>query len=204
MKPDREDSKAVFKALICALWFTGIFYTSGAQAATAPNLSVMLTNFATAVPNLMQLVTAATYILGMFFMIASIMGMKHFGEMRTMMSQEHGIVGPLVEFCVGAAMIYLPSTIKSGLSTFWVSPNPYAYLDAATDQYTTFINACYSIIQLIGVIAFIRGLIILKNVGSGRSQDTIGKAAAHITGGVMCINMYTTIEMLQATVGWAT
>lgn len=202
MRSDLKNSKAFFKATISALWFSGASYSSGASAAKVPNLSDMLTHFATTVPNLIEMTTAAAYVLGMFFMVAAVMGMKHFGEMRTMMSQEHSITGPLVEFFVGAAMLYLPSTIQTGLSTFWVAPNPYAYLSSPTDQYTTFINACYSIMQLIGIIAFIRGLIILKKLGAGRTQDTLGKALAHLTGGVMCINMYTTLQMLEATVGW--
>lgn len=209
---DVDTRAAVFKSFLSALWVFGMFYSSGAYATAsgfanaagnAPNLATMLTNFATAVPNLMRMVTAGAYVMGMYFVMAGVMGMKHFGEMRTMMSQEHGVTGPLVEVFIGAAMLYLPSTIRTGLSTFWVSTEPYAYLTGATDQYTTFINACYSIIQLIGVVAFIRGLMILQKVGSGKGQqDTLGKAIAHIGGGVLCINMYNTIQMLEATVGW--
>jgi intracellular multiplication protein IcmC len=201
---DREGRGAFVKALLSALWFTGIFHSSGAYAASSsvPSLSMMLINFSAVVPSLIQVVTAGAYALGMFFMVASLMGMKHFGEMRTMMSQEHSLSGPLVEFFVGASLLYLPSTIQMGLSTFWVSPNPYAYLDAVTDQYTVFINACYSIVQLIGLIALVRGLLILKKVGSGRSQETLGKALAHLMGGVLCINIYSTLQMLEATVGW--
>lgn len=200
---DHETRGALFKAFLSALWLSGICFSSGAHAVTVPDLASMLTNFATAVPNLMKLVTASAYVLGMFFVIAAIMGMKHFGEMRTMMSQEHSVTGPVVEFFVGAALLYLPSTIRTGLSTFWVTTNPYAYLTRTTDQYTTFINACYSIFQLVGVIAFIRGLLILKAAGGGRSQqDSISRGLAHIVGGVLCMNLYNTIQMLEATVGW--
>ncbi|HSW71433.1 MAG TPA: hypothetical protein VLH77_05585 [Gammaproteobacteria bacterium] len=197
-----QDRNTVIKAFIIAFGATVFFYSSGAYAVGVPDLSVMLTNFATAVPNLMRLVTAVSYVMGMFFVVAAIMGMKHFGEMRTMMSQEHGVTGPVVEFLVGAALLYLPSTIRTSLSTFWVSTNPYAYLTVAPDQYTTFTNACYSIVQLVGVIAFIRGLLILKKVGGGKSQETFGKAMAHLGGGILCINLYGAIQMLQATVGW--
>lgn len=200
---NHETREAIFNSFIAAVWVSALFYCSTAEAVSIPNLATMLTNFANSVPNLMRLVTAAAYVLGMFFVIASIMGMKHFGELRTMMTQEHGVSGPLVEFFVGVALLYLPSTIRSGLSTFWVTTNPYAYLTSTTDQYTTFINACYSIMQLIGIIAFIRGLIILKHVGGGRAQqESLGKAAGHLIGGVLCINLYNTIQLLEYTVGW--
>ncbi|HSW70347.1 MAG TPA: hypothetical protein VLH77_00010 [Gammaproteobacteria bacterium] len=199
-----QESKApFFKAMLSALWLTGIFFSSGAYAVSIPDLGVMLTNFATSVPTLMKLVTAGAYVMGMFLVISSIMGMKHFGEMRTMASQEHSLTGPLVGFFVGVAMLYLPSTVRSGLSTFWVTTNPYAYLNTASDQYTIFINACYGIIQLIGVIALIRGLLIMKQVGGGRAQQATLKAGlAHLVGGILCINIYNTIQVLEATVGW--
>jgi len=203
MNQSHDTQVILFKALLAALWVSSLLFSSGAYAVTVPNLATMLTNIAEAVPNLMKLVTASAYVLGMFFVIAGIMGMKHFGEARTMMSQEHGVSGPLIEFFVGIALIYLPSTIRSGLSTFWVSTNPYAYLDSTTDQYTVFVNACYSIMQLVGVIAFIRGLLILKALGGGRGhQATMGQALAHIVGGILCLNLYNTIQVLEVTIGW--
>ncbi len=193
---------AIFKSFITALGVSGVFYSSSVYADT-PSLATMLTNFATAVPNLMRLVTAGAYVLGMFFVVAAIMGMKHFGELRTMMSQEHGVLGPVVEFFVGVMLLYLPSTIRTGLSTFWVTTNPYAYVTSTSDQYSTFINSCYSIMQIIGIIAFIRGLIILKKVGGGRAQqESFGKALSHLAGGILCMNLYNTLQVLEYTVGW--
>lgn len=200
---DQENRSALFKAILSAAWFTGFFLSNNAYAVAIPDLSVMLTNFAATVPNLMKLVTAGAYVMGMFLVVSAVMGMKHFGEMRTMMSQEHTVTGPVIQFFVGVALLYLPSTVRSGLSTFWVTTNPYAYLNTSADQYTVFINACYKIIQLIGVVALIRGLLILKSAGSGRAQQgQVKMALAHLVGGILCVNIYNTIQMLQATVGW--
>jgi len=199
----RENSKALFKALISAFGLTALFYSNGAYAVNAPNLAVMLTNFATSVPSLMQLVTAGAYVMGMFFVVAAIMGMKHFGEMRTMASPEHSIAGPLIELCAGIALLYLPSSIQTGLSTFWTTTNPYAYVTSATDQYSIFINTCYTIFQLLGIIAFIRGILILTKLGGGRGQQgMLAKAVSHMVGGIICINMYNFIQVLETTVGW--
>jgi intracellular multiplication protein IcmC len=56
--------------------------------------------------------------------------------------------------------------------------------------------------QVIGVVAFIRGLLILKELGGGRSQATMGKALSHLIGGILCINLYNAIQVLETTVGW--
>jgi intracellular multiplication protein IcmC len=130
------------------------------------------------------------------------MGMKHFGEMRTMQSREHGVWGPIIELLIGAALIYLPSSVQGVMSTFWTSTNPYAYLTSSTALNSAFVDACYSVIQLIGVIAFIRGLIMLQQAGSERAQPhMLGKALSHLVGGILCINLYGTIQTLEATVG---
>jgi intracellular multiplication protein IcmC len=206
---DPETKTAIYKSLASALCLSFLFYSSGAYAATAvpgvnaaiPNLATMLTNFATAVPNLMRLVTASAYVMGLFFIIQAVMGMKHLGEMRTMQSREHGFWGPAIEFLVGSALLYLPSTVQSVMGTLWVSTNPYAYVSDSTSN-AAFIDACYGVVQLIGTIAFVRGLIILHNAGGERSDPhAMGKAASHLLGGILCINIYGTLQMFEATVG---
>lgn len=202
MWPDRETQTALVKSSVYAVGLTGVFYSSGASAALIPDLSVMLTNFAESTPYLMRMVTGFAYVLGMFFVIQAILGMKHFGELRTMASQEHGLSGPVIEFFVGIALIYLPSTIPAALNTFWTNPTPFAYKTTTSDQYAMFISACFALIQVVGVIAFIKGLIILKKVGGGRSQqDSMGKAMSHMVGGVLCMNLHDTLQVLEKTAG---
>ncbi|HVY53334.1 MAG TPA: hypothetical protein VHA13_02325, partial [Gammaproteobacteria bacterium] len=145
-------------------------------------------------------------VIGIFFIIAAVIGMRNFGEMRTMMAREHSIMGPLVELLVGAALIYLPSSVEAGLNTFWQTTNPYAYLNSSeTGEAASFVTAAYSVVQLIGTIAFIRGLLMLKAAGSerGGQPGMLGKALAHMGGGILCINIYNTLQVLEKTVGLA-
>ena len=65
----------------------------------------------------------------------------------------------------------------------------------------TFIAACFMIVQLVGVIAFIRGLMMLTKLGQGGQQASFGKVAAHIIGGVFCIDMYDFLQAVFATLG---
>ena len=52
------------------------------------------------------------------------------------------------------------------------------------------LNACIMIIQLIGTIAFIRGLVILTHLGErGGQQGAFGKAMSHIVGGILAIDI---------------
>jgi intracellular multiplication protein IcmC len=149
----------------------------------------------------MSLVTAIAYVLGMYFIFTAIVKFKHFGESRTMMSSEHSIMTPIIMLAVGTALLYLPSSVQVGMSTFWTNPNPYAYVEQQ-DQWSQFINGCFIVIQLIGTIAFIRGLVLLSHVGGHQSsQGNFGKGLTQVIAGVFCINIYQFVQVILATIG---
>lgn len=171
-----------------------------ATQVTGLNALTVLANIVQQVPYLMSMVTAIAYVLGMFFIISAITQFKHFGESRTMMSHEHSIVKPITMLAVGAALLYLPSSVQVGMSSFWANPNPYAYLEEQ-DQWSQVINDCYLVIQLIGTIAFIRGLVLLSHVGQSHGQGNFAKGLTHIIGGVLCINIYQFVQVILVTIG---
>lgn len=195
---------------ILVLSMSGIFYSVLASAAEfklnkTPDVSSMLINFATSMPALMQLITALAYVLGFFFILKGVLGFKEFGEARSASSQNASLKGPLAYFFVGAALVYLPSTVHAGLTSFWTNPTPYAYIPAKADTWTPLYNAVFMVIQLIGTIALIRGLVILTHMGGHHGQPgQFGKAMAHIIGGILCINLYGFLQAIITTLGIGT
>lgn len=168
---------------------------------SALNAQDMINQIATQLPQLMRFVTAFAYVMGMYFIFYAIMKLKQYGESRTMMSQSHELKGPMILMIVGAMLLYLPSSVQMGLSTFWAEPNPYGYLQN-TDEWSGFMNNVYMIIQLVGTIAFIRGLIMLSRLGGhGGQPDTFGRAMTHIIGGIFCINIYEFVKVIMFTLG---
>ncbi|MEO8401544.1 MAG: hypothetical protein ABI597_07085 [Gammaproteobacteria bacterium] len=199
-----------FKALGIAI-LTSCFLTSSAFALSfslnsTPDLSAMLISLSEAIPDLMRLVTALAYVMGFFFIIKGVMELKHFGESRSMMSQEHSIMKPLSFLGVGAMLLYLPASVQTGLSTFWTDATPYAYVSQATDTWSELTNAVFMMVQLIGTIAFIRGLIILTHVGGGHGGQpgTFAKALAYIISGILCINLYQFLQAVLTTLNIGT
>lgn len=177
------------------------FY-SGTANALSVDVGTMITNLSQSIPNLMQLVTALAYVMGMLMVIRGVYGLKRYGEQRTShsTSDEHSLKGPLLLILVGAALIYLPTSVNVGLSTFWSEPNPYAYqTNASQGSWDDLLNSVFLIVQLIGTIAFIRGLIILTHTSS--HQGGFGKAMAHIVGGILCINIYQFLQVIFNTLG---
>lgn len=184
-------------------WLTGVvcaLFSSGVYAASAPDIATMLINFSEALPNLMRFVTAFAYVMGFFFVVRGLLELKQFGESRSMMSQEHSLTKPLLNIFVGTMLIYLPTSVQVGMSTFWTSPNPYGYTAGSEDNWADLTNTAFMVVQLVGVIAFIRGLIMLTRI-AGHGQDTFGKAIAHIVAGVLCINLYQFLQAVFNTLG---
>jgi intracellular multiplication protein IcmC len=179
--------------------------TGLATVTSVPDAGTMLMNFAQSLPNLMKLVTALAYVMGIFFIFKGVMGLREFGESRTMMTQGHTLKGPLILIFVGTALLYLPSSVSAGLNTFWSAPNPYGYVEETTDQWSALYQDCFMIIQLIGTIAFIRGLVILTQLGGqGGQPGTFGRGITHIIAGTLCINLYDFLSAISTTFGLGT
>ncbi len=163
-----------------------------------PNVAAMLENLSLTVPDLMRLVTAFGYVAGMYLIFKGLLELKKYGESRTMMSQHHELKIPLGFIIAGTLLLYLPSTVYTGTQTVFAETNPIAYTPDQTNDWTNVIQAAYLVIQFLGTIAFIRGLIILSNLGHAQ-QGTVGKGFAHILGGILCINLYQFVQIIKGT-----
>ena len=163
--------------------------------------SEVLAKIASQIPNLMRLVTAIAYVTGMYFVFHGILLLKQYGEQRTQMSGQHHLKGPIIFVLMGALLLYLPSSVQVGMSTFWTQPNPYGYMQQQ-DQWSQLFKNVFMVVQLIGVIAFIRGLILLTHLGGhGGQPGTFAKGMTHIIGGILCINIYQFVQVVMVTLG---
>lgn len=183
--------------------FPLFFYALPAFAGEISGLNAenMLINFFSNIPNLMRLATALAYVMGMMSIVKGIMELKHLGESRTMMSREHTFKTPLMYIAIGAALLYLPTTVNALLSTFWTQPCPYCYYIYEVNNAES-INDVVMIIQLVGVIAIIRGLNTLSQSASSHgSPEKVSKGLVHIIGGALCINIYQFVNVILLTFG---
>lgn len=199
-------NKAMRTYLPKIFFFVVLFFSSFSVYAqieipdlTNLNPQTILNNITQAIPNLMRLVTAIAYVVGMLMIIRGVVKLKHAGEARTYTSHEHHLSGPMIEIAVGAMLLYLPTSVQMGMSTFWTNPNPYGYVEQK-DQWEQFIRVCFLVVQFIGTIAFIRGLILLSKT-SGHQQGGISRGLTHVIGGIFCINIYQFLQVIFATIG---
>lgn len=172
-----------------------------AQDVNPISAQTVIENISAAIPNFMRMVSAIAYVMGMYFVFLGVVKLRAYGEARTMMSQEHSLKGPLIYLTVGAFLIYLPTSVQVGMSTFWTAPNPYGYLQEE-DQWTQFINDCFLIVQFVGIVAFIRGLVIMTQLaGHGGQPGIFAKGMTHIIGGIFCVNIYQFVQLIMGLFG---
>jgi len=70
-----------------------------------------------------------------------------------------------------------------------------------TGHFQEAVYAALTFFQLIGFIAFIRGWLILKDAAEGHGQKTVAQGLTHILGGVLAINIYRFLEVMDQTFG---
>lgn len=176
----------------------------------ANTFASILDNLTPSLLELQRLVSAAAYLIGVMFLIKGIMALKHAGESRSHMSQGHTLKEPILYLVSGAMLLYLPSAIDIILQTVYNSTDILSYgslqggnpiIDALFGSTGIFGGNLVILIQLIGLIAFVRGWIMLAKSASqqGGHQGGPGKAAMHIFGGILAINIVQTINIINNT-----
>lgn len=190
---------AIIKSVV--LIAAGILLT-GCTVSDGNDLASILVHLQRSLEPIWGFLIAFSYVLGICFIVIAIMRLKQYGQMTVMMST-HASLGPTLAYIiVGAGLLFLPTLLDIMSVTLW----DYGVDDIrGFDQTIGFHEIMIPIIQLIqvlGLISFIRGWILLTKIGGHSGQPgTLNKAVLHILGGILAINIVGTIDVLQATFG---
>jgi len=145
------------------------------------------------------------YITGIALIFTGINKLKRLGHRTAFMNVDSGVSGPLILLAIGASLIFMPSFLKVMNKSIWGQSNispmsdfPYGVGEAGTilDK----IRPMIVIIQFIGLVAMLRGFLILTKVtGQGAQPGTISKGFIHIFGGILAVNIVTTAKIMVNT-----
>mgnify|MGYP006116650051 CR=1 FL=1 len=159
-----------------------------------------LNNLALSVDQLYQMVTGAAYVMGGAFVLKAIYSLKVYGEARTMMSTASSIKEPITYLIIGAVFIYLPTGVSVMLNTTFADNTIMSYEQLPSGMNLTVANggiALLSILQLVGIIAFVRGWVLVgRSQAQGSQPGGLGKGITHIFGGILLMNIVFTINIL--------
>ena len=174
-------------------------------ASNAPDLQSMLVNLSASYPALWQLITATAYVLGFFMALKAIYYLKIYGEMRTMMANESSIKTPATLLLVAGVLIYSPTAFQVLMNTTFgtaqITPLSYSGTTQGWTQAST--NAVLGLVQVFGLIAFVRGWVYFARAGEkGAQPGMFGKGLTHIMGGLLAINIVGFKDVIWNTFGF--
>jgi len=178
------------------------FLLSGCASGTLPSFDTVMTNIGNSIAPFWSMVTGGAYLFGFALFMRGMFMLKIYGEMRTMMSGQSNLKGALIYLFVGTVLIFSQTIYSSLLLTTFnaTATSPLQYESGTAMSYNAYISLL-RFVQLIGLISFIRGWILLTHASNPGQQNTFGKALTHIIGGLLAINIQGTIDVLKGTVG---
>ncbi len=169
---------------------------------------------------LIDLVTILCYVIGTIYIFRGLLKMVKLVDQGSRGQSMSGLLGTLL---VGAFLTNLPATLSivsesmfqnagdaqlcNTSSTFSAcTGGVLAYADstagidaAAKKKALATFNAIMVVIQLVGLIGFVKGLTILRAASDGNTQVTSMAGITHIIGGAIAWNIVTFITFIGAT-----
>lgn len=169
----------------------------------------ILTNLANSLAPVEKLITGGAYIIGCAFMFKAIYSLRIYGESRTMGSSNHSLKEPLAYLMVGAILIYFPTALEVFLQTTFGYQNILQYapvnssnqaLDKLFGSGSAVGRPLSMLIQVIGLIAFVRGwVLVARSASQGQPPGGTGKGIVHVFGGILAMNIVGTLTIINNT-----
>lgn len=169
----------------------------------------ILNNIASNLLPVERLIIGAAYLIGLAFAFKAIYTLKAYGESKSMMSSSTSIKEPIIYMVVAVIFIYFPTGLAIMLQTTFGSSSILQY--APVNSNNPGISALFGtgsvvgrpiaiIIQTIGLIAFVRGwILIARSASQGQPPGGTGKGLVHIFGGILAMNIVATLEIINNT-----
>lgn len=157
--------------------------------------SIILSNFA----EFARIVQDVSIVLGIGMVFAGLHKAKKHGEMRAG-GQAGGVASFIALLVCGSVLLSLPSILRAFLMGFWNTDSPlmYSHDFSISDMMAPVIM----FVRILGVIAFIRGVLLLSKHGEQHQQGHYSRALLHLLGGIMCVNVIASAELLQQVMGF--
>lgn len=186
-------------------WVDGGFIDFFAQtSSTGQNMEQIFSNIGLQIDPIMNFLIVLCYVIGAGLSISAIMKLKKYGTRTAFMSVEMSLVGPFLQFFIGVALFYMPNFIAAINVTIFTSSgveNTLSYTSSSVD-YDSYVEPVLGVIQIIGMISFIRGWVMLsKATNPGQQPGAISKGITHVVGGILAVNIRTFITVIYQTLG---
>lgn len=191
-----------------SLLLLGTFLLYGCSGAQKGNMDAgqIFINLSESLPALWRMATGAAYLMGLSFAARAVWQMRQYGELRAMMSTQTNLKGILLLLTVAAVFMYLPQAFAVIMQSSFGYSSPQSALSYSGPSVGGLsaegMTAVIQLVQFTGLIAFIRGWLLLVKSSQPGQQGGLSKGLTHIIGGVLTINIVGTEQVIAATLGF--
>ena len=153
-------------------------------------------------PALMGLISVACYLLGLLAFLQGCARLLRLSEDRF-----HGpsAAGTALCFMVCLVMVSFPSWISAGTESLFGAGGTAASASlghgSAAADYDALLGAVLTIVGWVGLLAFLRGVFVLRAAADGQPGASAGRAAMHMLGGVCAWHAESLIGAVQTSLG---
>lgn len=151
-----------------------------------------------------------SFVAGMIFIMI--------GISRLIKSAQEGARGPgglgtVTTFVTGGLLISATTILRAVSTSLFSSPitSTFANLSYTTGMTATETQAAYNVISavlkfmiVVGMISFVRGIFIMRDVAEGKQNASTMAGLTHIVGGALAVNLGPLINAVQMTLGITT
>jgi hypothetical protein len=153
------------------------------------------------------MLSVLSILIGIFMVIRGLLKASKFGQdaKSSVPSIISNLVIGTVLYTVGTSLNEIMASVF-GDSSIWgpgVVVSAIAYdFGANTQPFQSAVYAALTFFQLVGFIAFIRGWMIIRDAVEGaHGQKTVAQGLTHIIGGVLAVNIYRFLDVMDNTFG---
>jgi intracellular multiplication protein IcmC len=184
----------------------GIYQGAGPTSGSGTGLDTLMANFVSNIyAPAKQLMQMACYVGGA---ISGVIGLKRLADAGKGGNQPSSAPGGIVYLVAAAALISLAQMMDLVTSSLFGTSTTGVFTALAfvpsgipTDQATNVFKALFNFVELIGWLAFIRGIMVMRSIAEGKSNRTSTQAFIFLVAGAIAANMYGFIKVLQTTLG---
>lgn len=155
-------------------------------------------NLMDVLPEFYRLFNVICWIIGAVLVYVALMQAYTVSNGRT----QQGVGAPITTFLVAIAILFLPSTWHALSETFFAGQNYSLLAYAPPRDNKSVAELILRVVEFIGAIGVLKGLLTAKAVGDGNSKEGgVGRAITYMVGGVLALNITTFGPMLASFVG---
>lgn len=155
-----------------------------------PDLITMIENVSRAIAGVGPFLMYTSFIIGILCFIKALAKFKKIGDARVNSTSHEKVFVPVVYTLVGAALIYLPSSIGVLSNTAFGSDSILQYSDFNNINLTAAVEI---IVKTVGVIWFMRGCVLLAHASEPGVQHG-PKGLSFLVAGIFAVNFTLTLS----------